>query len=296
MGWDTPNPGTASAPITFDAQPGATITSRNADTADGIDLEPGDNYIVINGFTVNNASGTITRAGIRVTGSDHVTVTNNNVDSCGTWGIFTGFANNIDIENNVTSRSQTGHGIYVSNSSVNPIVRGNTVWGNYASGIQLNGDISQGGNGLITGALIADNIIYDNGVAGGSPWTFSASSGVAGNGSGFTAGNPNAPQGTQVAFLQMNGTMSQAVNFSAGSYTISFDAAQRANNGVSTQEFEVEVDGSVVGTFTPSGTSYASYTTNTFTVTAGMHTIEFIGLNPKGGDNTAFLDEASIQI
>jgi hypothetical protein len=128
----------------------------------------------------------------------------------------------------------------------------------------------------------------------GSPWTFSTSSGVAGNGSGFTSGNPNAPQGTQVAFLQMNGTMSQAVNFSAGTYTISFDAAQRGNNGVSTQEFEVEVDGTVVGTFTPGSTNYASYTTSAFTVTVGSHTVEFVGLDPNGGDNTAFLDEASI--
>src|SRR5262249_26207386 len=33
----------------------------------------------------------------------------------------------------------------------------------------------------------------------GSPWTFIGGAGVAGNGSGFTSGNPNAPSGTQVA-------------------------------------------------------------------------------------------------
>src|SRR5262249_376212 len=36
----------------------------------------------------------------------------------------------------------------------------------------------------------------------GSPWTFAGGAGVAGNGSGFTVGNPDAPEGTQVAFLQ----------------------------------------------------------------------------------------------
>ena len=50
------------------------------------------------------------------------------------------------------------------------------------------------------------------------------------------------------------------------------------------------VDGMVVGTFTPSGTSYQSYSTAAFTVTAGSHTIAFQGLDTAGGDNTAFVD------
>src|SRR5262249_53351125 len=92
----------------------------------------------------------------------------------------------------------------------------------------------------------------------GSAWTYSNSSGVAGNKSGFTGGNPNAPQGTQVAFLQEYGTISQRVNFSAGTYTLSFYAAQRAGQA-SSQTFEVLVDGTVVGTFTPNDTSYRLY-------------------------------------
>jgi hypothetical protein len=167
VGWDTANPGTPTAPITFDAQPGATVTGRNADTADGIDLEPGDGYWVINGFTVTN-DGSITRAGIRVTGSPGVVVENNNVSGMGTWAIFSGFADNLTVTNNVAANSLSQHGIYVSNSCVNPVVTRNTVYGNAGCGIQLNGDISQGGNGLITGALIADNVIHDNGTAGGA--------------------------------------------------------------------------------------------------------------------------------
>ncbi len=130
----------------------------------------------------------------------------------------------------------------------------------------------------------------------GAPWTYSDHSGVAGNGSAFTAGNPNAPQGTQVAFIQQTGTLSQSVLFTAGTYAISFEAAQRANYQASSQTIAVEVDGTVVGTFTPSGTGYALYTTNVFTVTAGTHTVEFLGLNPNGGDNTAFLDNAGIAV
>ena len=125
----------------------------------------------------------------------------------------------------------------------------------------------------------------------GSPWTFAGSAGISANGSGFTAGNPPAPEGAQVAFLQRTGSFSQSVaGWAAGSYVLTFDAAQRGNSGTSRQDFRVLVDGVAVGTFTPSGTSYQSFTTAAFTVAAGAHTIAFQGLNSAGGDNTAFID------
>ena len=129
----------------------------------------------------------------------------------------------------------------------------------------------------------------------GSPWTFSGSAGISGNNSGFTSGNPPAPQGTQVAFLQTTGSFSQTVaGWAAGSYVLTFDAAQRGNYQASHQDFQVLVDGTVVGTFTPSGTSYQSYSTAAFTVTAGSHTIKFQGLDSAGGDNTAFVDDVAL--
>jgi hypothetical protein len=127
----------------------------------------------------------------------------------------------------------------------------------------------------------------------GTAWTFSGGAGVAGNGSGFTSGNPNAPEGTQVGFLQMTGSISQSVNFAAGSYTLGFAAAQRANYG-GAQSFQVLIDGQVVGTFSGLSAAYASYTTSVFTVAAGHHTITFQGLDPDGGDDTAFIDQVSL--
>src|SRR5262249_47341947 len=116
----------------------------------------------------------------------------------------------------------------------------------------------------------------------GSAWSFSGNAGLAGNGSAFTAGNPPAPQGTQVAFVQTTGSVSQAVNFTAGSYTLSFSAAQRGNwTAAGNQTLQVLVDGTVVATVTPTGTSYATYSTAAFTVTAGPHTIAFLGLDPN---------------
>ena len=160
-----------------------------------------------------------------------------------------------------------------------------------------------------TGAPIADPGFETPAVAsgafqyesGGSPWTFSATNnvqpnpigaGISSNGSGFTSGNPNAPQGTQVAFLQGTGSITQSVVFVAGSYVLSFDAAERANKA-STQTIEVLVDNQMIATIDPAGTSYASYSTPAFNVTAGPHTIEFLGLNPRGGDNTVFIDSVS---
>jgi glucose/arabinose dehydrogenase len=170
------------------------------------------------------------------------------------------------------------------------------------------------GNGSNTGTLSqiqyhANSVIIDPGFEApaqgsgsnaytyspsGSAWTFTSGAGLTGNGSGFTSGNPSAPQGSQVAFLQFTGSVSQVVNLAAGSYTVTFSAAQRQNFQASSQQIKVTVDGNIVLTLTPAGTTYAIYATNSFTVTAGSHTIAFVGLNPNGGDNTAFLDQVSV--
>ena len=155
--------GSADKPITFRADPGVVIDTRNPVTADGINLEGAD-YVTIEGFTVSG----MPRAGIRSVINHHATIKSNRTDGNGVWGIFTGFSEDVLIEGNVASRSVQEHGIYVSNSADRPVIRGNTSWGNNANGIHMNGDVSMGGDGIISGALVENNIIYDNGRAGGS--------------------------------------------------------------------------------------------------------------------------------
>jgi hypothetical protein len=128
----------------------------------------------------------------------------------------------------------------------------------------------------------------------GAAWTFTGLAGISANGSDFTSGNPAAPDGNQVALLKAAGSMSETAYLAAGEYSISFLAAQRAIYQASYQEIEVLVDGVVVGTATPSTIAYGLYQTPLFTVSAGPHTIEFAGLNPQGGDNTAFVDDVRI--
>jgi O-glycosyl hydrolase len=130
----------------------------------------------------------------------------------------------------------------------------------------------------------------------GTPWTFSANAGISSNGSGFTALNPNAPEGVQVGFLQMaNSSISQTISMAAGSYTVDFMAAQRVQWQSGKQDFEVLMDGIVIGTYTPAvGGIFSAYQTSPFTVTAGAHSLEFLGLDTAGGDSTAFIDAVQI--
>ena len=156
-------PGTAARPIVLEAYTGESpaITADNPVTPDGINLE-GASYMTVQGFTVNGR----TRAGIRAVTCNHVTIRNNRMDANGYWGILTGFCDDLLIDHNVTSRSVRQHGIYVGNSGDRPVIRRNFVWGNTGSGIHMNGDESQGGDGIISGAIVEANTINGNGTSG----------------------------------------------------------------------------------------------------------------------------------
>lgn len=151
-------------------------------------------------------------------------------------------------------------------------------------------------NGFELPAVGAGSYAY--GPSGGS-WTFdpagpAGGSGVSANGSAFTYLNPNAPFGSQVGFIQDAHVISQSVTFAApgGAYHLTFSAAQRVSN---TQSLTVNilVDGVNYGTITPSGTTYQTYSSNTFSVAGGAHTIKFSGVNPTG-DNTIFFDKVLV--
>ncbi|MEM7481693.1 MAG: right-handed parallel beta-helix repeat-containing protein [Acidobacteriota bacterium] len=157
--------GTAVQPILWRAFPGEepSIVSDNASTPDGINIE-GASHLVIEGFRVDGR----TRAGIRAVLCENVTLRNNRADGNGRWGILTGFCDDLTIEGNVTTNSVIEHGIYVSNSGDRPVIRGNLIHGNNANGIHMNGDASLGGDGVISQAIVENNVIFDNGEAGGS--------------------------------------------------------------------------------------------------------------------------------
>jgi parallel beta-helix repeat protein len=156
--------GAAGSPITIKAQGTSAVIAKTTDRSDNRDtiFITNSSYIVIDGLRSTGAN----RAAMRISWSPHVTVRNcvfgNNV----TWGIFTDFSDDLLLENNEAYGSGSQHGIYVSNSGDRPIVRGNRLHHNRQAGVQLNADLSSGGDGIITGALVENNVIYNNGAGG----------------------------------------------------------------------------------------------------------------------------------
>ncbi len=118
---------------------------------------------------------------------------------------------------------------------------------------------------------------------GGATWSFPNGTGIAANGSAFNVGggNPVAPDGTQVAFVQSyNGSFSsfsQGFSLSSGTYTIRFRAAQRTNN---VQALTVAINGTSLGTFQPASSAYTTFTTASFTVVPATNL-------PAGAQNIA---------
>ncbi len=169
------NPGTYSGPITIEiaASVGNPVTIRGNGAGVIINGSGADrdavfitysSYVTFERFKVQNA----TRAGIRIDNSNHITARKNTFATNGTWGLFTDFSDDVLIEENQAYGSIDEHGIYVSNSGDRPIIRGNVVHDNNKNGIHMNGDLSQGGDGIISGAIVENNVIYNNGVNGGS--------------------------------------------------------------------------------------------------------------------------------
>ncbi len=164
VGFDIRTNGSQSLPTVFKAiENNVVIDQRNSVTPDGINIE-NISRIVIDGFEVMDQP----RAGIRIVLSDFVIIRNNYCHNNYRWGIFTGFTDDITIENNSCSFSEDEHGIYLSNSSDRAIIRNNHSYNNNGCGIHMNGDISMGGDGIISNAVVEGNIIHDNGYGGGS--------------------------------------------------------------------------------------------------------------------------------
>ncbi len=153
--------GTSAARIVFRANgSNVVINSRNNSTPDNVNIE-GGNYVTVEGFTVNDAP----RVGIRAVTATGVVVRGNRIARSGLTGILTGYTPQIQIIDNVASGSVQEHGIYVSNSNTandNPVVRGNECFDNNQNGMQFNGDCWEGGDGIISGAVIEENTIHHN--------------------------------------------------------------------------------------------------------------------------------------
>ena len=82
-------------------------------------------------------------------------------------------------------------------------------------------------------------------------WTLTGTTGLTGNFGGYAQSNPLAPLGNQVAYVQYSGRSSRTVTLAAGTYRLSFLAAQRVNVSNGGQTLQVKVGDIVVATVTP---------------------------------------------
>jgi parallel beta-helix repeat protein len=170
--------GTQNARIIFKSQNkgGAKITSAGvgADAQDWVQLSS-CSYVTVDGFEVSGAP----RSGIAILGNNNdgsdardVIIQNNHSHHNGGPtaagrhdGIFSGFALNLTIEDNEV-HDNSEHGIYVSNAADNPIIRRNLAHDVGVNCVQINADLSTGGDGLISNWIIDSNVVHGCGSAG----------------------------------------------------------------------------------------------------------------------------------
>jgi len=122
LGWDGPQSGTAAAPITFKADPGAVISARNKKTPHAIDLES-SNYIVIDSNTVFG-NGRSALGGISLDGVESSRIVNNLVYGNGFDGALlyradaaSGSSNNKLINNTIVNSKVAMWAVRIANQS-----------------------------------------------------------------------------------------------------------------------------------------------------------------------------------
>lgn len=164
-----------SAPITYRAvESNVRITTGSATNDDGVRLQ-NVNHIVIDGFVIDAmamAGRCVAARGATatapMTGNAVRNVVCNNAAHEGFY--LSQFSNGLVENNTITGSGRDGtargHGLYLANGgSDNTIIRGNRISGatpSESNGIHFNGDLSVGGDGLISGLLVENNVISGN--------------------------------------------------------------------------------------------------------------------------------------
>jgi hypothetical protein len=131
-------------------------------------------YVTVQGFTIENVSarGIAHREAEPTAPSKGLEIRNVTVKNTGGEGMYLSEVSEGLIEGNTISGSGVSgadltHGIYLANAgSDGTTLRGNRIFKNGTAGIHFNGDLSIGGDGIISGLTVENNIIYSNGQNG----------------------------------------------------------------------------------------------------------------------------------
>jgi hypothetical protein len=164
-GFTVNNSGTADNNRLIVTANGNNVLINSGGSSEGRVLVSNSDYVTIEGFTIEGASGYCLAArDASATSPMHgVSFQFNTVRNCGSTNIYMSQAADSLILGNVSYNSLTSHGIYLSNAgSDNDVIKANRCYGNAKNGLHFNGDISNGGDGLHSNITVDSNVFYDN--------------------------------------------------------------------------------------------------------------------------------------
>ncbi len=167
--------GTSGAPKTLAAETAGTVVlnslsaqARHSGVLEIENYNAAVEYWVIEGLECDGVGGLYRPIDVRNTETQmnsHITIRNCVAHNGVSTGIFNSFTNYALIEN-CTSYSNGEHSIYVNNSADYGVLRGNDCGASVANGIHMNGDSSLGGDGVMSGWLVEDNVCHNNPATG----------------------------------------------------------------------------------------------------------------------------------
>lgn len=168
--------GTSASRITYLAQSINAVIQLPCPTGDGIRLQ-NVHFITLEGFKIiNPADRCIAARGAQpATPMTGLVIRRNHCLNAAHEGMYLSEVSGSLIEDNVITGRDSGayfrgHGLYLANAgSDSTVIRGNVIsrnLGTEANGLFMNGDSSVGGDGIISGLTIENNLIFENGLNG----------------------------------------------------------------------------------------------------------------------------------
>jgi hypothetical protein len=159
--------GTAAAPITFKAEnPGRATLNAASPTASEksiVDMrgnaDSTNDYWVVDGFVIDGVNKSFMTLDCRWV--NYCTFRNITTHGSNSRGLYISHGNN-NLTENCTSYENDEHGSYQANASLHNAYVRNVCYKNRGNGMQANGDLSMGGNGIVLYTVYDKNTVYDN--------------------------------------------------------------------------------------------------------------------------------------
>lgn len=152
--------GSAEKPVRIEGRPGARLAAAGVDGILLVDSQ----WVEIAGLAVSGARG---KAGIRISGSTHITVRDCSFSDNKRWCVKTGLSDFVTVSNCDVDAGASEQGVYFSTTD-HPVLENCRIYGASGCGLHNNADAGEGGDGVITGARFVGNTISGCGRSGGA--------------------------------------------------------------------------------------------------------------------------------